>query len=187
MPSDVNRDPELVVYLIVQREKSADFDRFVLDRSTALLRTAVLLVGDVGHAEDILQTALLRLATRWKSVHTAPEAFVRTVLVNLARDRWRRARRRVSEEELTNAGHVTDGRDPADTVVDRDALRRALATLPARQREVVVLRFFADLSVAETAQTLRTSEGTVKAHTSRAVARLRQLLGEQITENVHGV
>jgi RNA polymerase sigma-70 factor (sigma-E family) len=184
---DVNRAPEFVVYLIVQREKSADFDRFVLDRSTALLRTAVLLVGDVGHAEDILQTALLRLATRWKSVHTAPEAFVRTVLVNLARDRWRRARRRVSEEELTNAGHVPAGRDPADTVVDRDALRRALATLPARQREVVVLRFFADLSVAETAQALRTAEGTVKAHTSRAVARLRQLLGEQITENVHGV
>ena len=60
----VNRPPHPVVYLEVQRELSADFDRFVLDRSTALLRTAVLLVGDVGHAEDILQTALMRLATR---------------------------------------------------------------------------------------------------------------------------
>ncbi|MDX8034080.1 SigE family RNA polymerase sigma factor [Lentzea sp. BCCO 10_0856] len=171
----------------MQRELSADFDRFVLDRSTALLRTAVLLVGDVGHAEDILQTALMRLATRWTSVHTAPEAFIRQVLVNLARDRWRRARRRVSEQELTNAGVVTGGRDPADTVADRDAVRRALARLPGRQREVVVLRFFAELSVAETAEALRTSEGTVKAHTSRAVARLRELLGEKITENVHGV
>lgn len=185
--ADVNRLPKVVVYLVVQRELSADFDRFVLDRSTALLRTAVLLVGDVGHAEDILQTALLRLATRWTSIHTAPEAFVRQVLVNLARDRWRRTRRRVSEQELTNAEHVTAGRDPADTVVDRDALRRALAKLPRRQREVVVLRFFAELSVAETAQTLRTSEGTVKAHTSRAVARLRELLGDKITENAHGV
>lgn len=169
----------------MQRELSADFDRFVLDRSTALLRTAVLLVGDRGHAEDILQTALLRLAARWRSVHTAPEAYVRRVLVNLARDRWRRARRRVPEQELTNVEHVTAGRDPAETVVDRQALRQALAQLPRRQREVVVLRFFADLSVAETAETLRTSEGTVKAHTSRAVARLRQLLGDQITENVH--
>lgn len=176
----------MVVYLIVQRETSADFDRFVLDRSTALLRTAVLLVGDVGHAEDILQTALLRVATRWKAVHTAPEAFTRQVLVNLARDRWRRARRRVPEQELTNAEHVSAGRDPADTVVDRDAVRRALAKLPPRQREVVVLRFFDDLSVADTAKTLRTSEGTVKAHTSRAVARLRELLGEQIRENAHG-
>lgn len=183
----VNRAGKAVVYLVVQRELSADFDRFVLDRSTALLRTAVLLVGDRGHAEDILQTALLRLATRWRSVHTAPEAYVRQVLVNLARDRWRRGRRRVREHELTNVEHVTDGRDPADTVADREALRKALAGLPRRQREVVVLRFFADLSVADTAQALRTSEGTVKAHTSRAVARLRQLLGNQITEDVHGV
>lgn len=183
----VNRGSRIFVYLDVQRELSADFDRFVLDRSTALLRTAVLLVGDVGHAEDILQTALMRLASRWKSVHTAPEAFTRQVLVNLARDRWRRARRRVPEQELTNAHHVTSGRDPADTVVDRDVLRRALAELPRRQREAVVLRYFAEMSVAETADALRTSEGTVKAHTSRAVARLRELLGEQITENVHGV
>ncbi|MCX2949723.1 SigE family RNA polymerase sigma factor [Lentzea sp. NEAU-D7] len=171
----------------MQLESSADFERFVLDRSTALLRTAVLLVGDVGHAEDILQTALMRLASRWTSVHTAPEAFIRQVLVNLARDRWRRARRRVPEQELTNAGQVSSGRDPADTVVDRDVLRRALAKLPARQREAVVLRYFAGMSVAETAEALRTSEGTVKAHTSRAVARLRELLGEQITENAHGV
>jgi RNA polymerase sigma-70 factor (sigma-E family) len=174
-----------VVYPSVHREPNADFDRFVLDRSTALLRTAVLLVGDRGHAEDLLQTALLRLAVRWRSVQTHPEAYVRRVLVNLARDRWRRSTRRVTEQELTDV-HATTGRDPADTIVDRDALRQALADLPRRQREVMVLRFFADLSVAETAATLRMSEGTVKAHTSRAVARLRQALGEQITEHVHG-
>ena len=182
----VNLVAAAVVYPSVHRQPNADFDRFVLDRSTALLRTAVLLVGDRGHAEDLLQTALLRLAVRWRSVQAHPEAYVRRVLVNLARDRWRRSTRQVTEQELTDATHATAGRDPADTVVDRDALRRALADLPRRQREVMVLRFFADLSVAETAAALRMSEGTVKAHTSRAVARLRQALGEQITEHVHG-
>lgn len=182
----VNLVRPAVVYPSVHREPNADFDRFVLDRSTALLRMAVLLVGDRGHAEDLLQTALLRLSLRWRLVRSHPEAYVRRVLVNLARDRWRRSARRVTEQELTDATHPATGRDPADTVVDRDALRQALAALPRRQREVVVLRFFADLSVAETAEALRTSEGTVKAHTSRAVARLRQTLGEQITEQVHG-
>ena len=135
----------------------------------------------------MLQTALTRLATRWRSVRDHPEPYVRRTLVNLARDRWRRSARRVPEQELEHAEHLSGGgRDPADTVVDRDALRRALAILPQRQREVIVLRFFAGLSVTETAEALRTSEGTVKAHTSRAITRLRQSLGEQTKENVHG-
>jgi RNA polymerase sigma-70 factor (sigma-E family) len=166
----------------MHRELSSDFDRFVLDRSTALLRMSVLLVGDRGHAEDLLQTALMRLATRWRSVREYPEAYVRKVLVNLARDGWRQAGRRVREQALTDHTPIAASRDPADTVVDREALRRALADLPQRQREVVVLRFFADLSVAETAAEVGTSVGTVKTQTSRAVARLRQELGEQATE-----
>ena len=170
----------------MQRDPEDGFDRFVLDRSTALLRLAVLLVDDRGHAEDLLQTALLRLSVRWRSVQAYPEAYVRRALVNLARDRWRHRARRVAEAELTESVRGTTGQDPADTVVDRAALRQALAALPGRQREVMVLRFFADLSVAETAATLRMSEGTVKTHTSRAVARLRQALGEQITEKAHG-
>jgi RNA polymerase sigma-70 factor (sigma-E family) len=170
----------------VHRELSADYERFVLARSTALLRTAVLLVGDRGHAEDLLQTALLRTALRWRSARDHPEAYVRRVLLNLARDRWRGSTRRVAEQPLSDTNPVAQGRDPADTVVDRAALRTALADLPRRQREVVVLRFFADLSVTETAATLRMSEGTVKAHTSRAVTRLRQALGDQLTEDVHG-
>jgi RNA polymerase sigma-70 factor (sigma-E family) len=167
----------------MRRELGEDFERFVLERSTALLRTAVLLVGDRGHAEDLVQTALLRLAARWRSVGDHPEAYVRTVLVNLARDRWRRSGRRVSERELDDTTQVVAGPDFTDTVVDRDALRRALTDLPRRQREVMVLRFFVDLSVTETAATLGTSEGTVKAHTSRAVARLRQALEEKIHEH----
>jgi RNA polymerase sigma-70 factor (sigma-E family) len=163
----------------------ADFDQFVLARSTALLRMAVLLVGDRQHAEDLLQTAFLRTAMRWRSVGEHPEAYMRRVLVNLARDRWRRSRTRVAEHELPDTVEApATERDPADTVSDQAQLRQALATLPRRQREVVVLRFFVDLSVVETAATLRVSEGTVKAHTNRALARLRDAL--TATEEVHG-
>lgn len=159
------------------------YEQFVLDRSTALLRLAVLLVGDRGHAEDLLQTALLRAAQRWRWARDHPEAYVRRTLVNLARDGWRRSARRVAEKPLADTDPAAVG-DLAAGVVDRAALRAALAALPRRQREVVVLRFFADLSVADTAAALRTSEGTVKAHTSRAMARLRQELA--ITEDAHG-
>lgn len=179
----VNLARPAVVYPIVHRDLEPTFEQFVLDRSTALLRTAVLLVGDRGHAEDLLQTALLRAAQRWRWARDHPEAYVRRTLINLARDRWRRSTRRVAEHSLVDTDLAAAG-DLAGAVVDRDALRRALAALPRRQREVVVLRFFVDLSVAETAATLRTSEGTVKAHTSRAMARLRQELA--ITEDVHG-
>ena len=172
-----------VVYPSVHRDLSPDFERFVLDRSTALLRTAVLLVGDRDHAEDLVQTTLLRLSRHWRNVGEYPEAYARRVLVNLTRDHWRRRGRRGHEQELDERVPHPAAPDPADTVVDRDVLRRALADLPRRQREVMVLRFFADLSVVDTAEALGVSEGTVKTQTSRAVARLRQELGEK--ENVH--
>ena len=174
-----------VVYLAMHRDLSPDFERFVLERSTGLLRTAVLLVGDRGHAEDLVQTALLRLARRWGSIREHPEAYARKVLVNLTRDHWRRSGRRGTEQELDETVRHAVTRDPADTVVDRDVLRRALTGLPRRQREVVVLRFFADLSVAETAAALGVSEGTVKTQTSRAVSRLRQELGEKVDAHEH--
>lgn len=172
-----------VVYPIVHRDLSPDFERFVLDRSTRLLRIAVLLVGDRGHAEDLVQTTLLRLANRWRSIREHPEAYARQVLVNLTRDHWRRTARRGVERELDETTPHPAGRDPAEAVVDRHVLRQALSRLSGRQREVMVLRFFADLSVAETATALGVTEGTVKTQTSRAVARLRQLLGER--EEIH--
>jgi RNA polymerase sigma-70 factor (sigma-E family) len=164
----------------------ADFEEFVHRRSSALLGTAVLLVGDRGTAEDLLQTALLRTALHWRSAREHPEAYVRRALVNLARDWWRRSKRRVSEQELDD--EAPPHPDPADGVVDRAALMRALAGLPMRQREVVVLRYFADLSVTDTADALRMSEGSVKTHTSRAMAHLRQVLGanEPLKEEAHG-
>jgi RNA polymerase sigma-70 factor (sigma-E family) len=158
------------------------FEQFVQDRSVVLIRTAFLLVGDRGDAEDLVQTALLRTALHWRRARDHPEAYVRQVLVNLARDRWRRSKRRVAEQSM-DALPSEPGAQPdhADGVADREAVRRALAALPGRQREVVVLRFFDDLSVADTAAAMSTSEGTVKSHTSRALTRLRELLGDHVT------
>jgi RNA polymerase sigma-70 factor (sigma-E family) len=157
------------------------FDAFVTDHSDRLLRTAYLLTGDRGHAEDLLQTALVRTLRRWPAARAAPFEYTRRVLVNLSRDRIRLLVRRPREAPLpTNPDHLPGHRsDPAmEAVGERHRIARALANLPTRQRQVVVLRFFEDLSVAQTAQLLGFSEGTVKSYTSRALARLRELLSE---------
>ncbi|GAB3872340.1 SigE family RNA polymerase sigma factor [Kibdelosporangium lantanae] len=164
-----------------QRELDPAFEEFVRASSASLLRTAYLLTGDRGHAEDLLQTTLLRVAWRWSAASEQPDAYARRVLVNLSRDRWRNLRRRVREHHQQDLPQLPVD-DDTDRVTTREALMPALRELPTRQREVVVLRFFADLSVAETAQALRCSEGTVKAYTSRALTKLRQLLDVQEIE-----
>ena len=155
----------------------AEFEAFVRARSTALLRTAYLLTGDRGAAEDLLQTTLLRVARRWSTARTAPEAYARTVLVNLSHDRRRALFRRPREAPLPPDPDLMTGVDQnLDRVAERGAMVRALAALPIRQRQVLVLRYFEDLSVEETAQLLHCTPGTVKAHASRGLARLRDLL-----------
>jgi RNA polymerase sigma-70 factor (sigma-E family) len=151
-----------------------EFDQFVQRRSPELLRTAYLLTGDRGHAEDLLQTTLIRTARRWRAARAAPDAYARRVLVNLSRDRRRGLSRRPAEAALDepNAAQA----DVTDQVAERDAVSRAVIKLPERQREVVALRFYLDLSVAETAAALRCSEGTVKSYTSRALATLKTAL-----------
>jgi RNA polymerase sigma-70 factor (sigma-E family) len=156
-----------------------EFDDFVRVRSAALLRTAYALVGDYGHAEDMLQTALLRTARRWAVARDAPEAYVRRVLVNLCRDRVRWLRRRPREIVLPEGGgpiRVVDGM--AEQVGQRHSVIGALAELPVGQRQVVVLRFLEDLSVADTADLLGISPGTVKSYTARALASLRVTLND---------
>jgi RNA polymerase sigma-70 factor (sigma-E family) len=153
------------------------FDAFVADRSTVLLRTAYLLTGDRGYAEDLLQTALLRVFGHWSRARQAPEAYTRQVLVNLSRDRLRRMFRRPWEIALPADPQLLRGADCGiDRAIERRAMVGALAQLPVRQREVLVLRFFADLSVEQTATALGCSKGTVKSSTSRALARLRHVL-----------
>jgi len=157
---------------MIARAEQPAFDAFVRRSSDRLLRTAYLLCGDRGHAEDIVQTALLRTARRWSSARREPEAYARRVVVNLAKDRWRAMGRRPGEAPLEAdvAVPVTDG------VADRDQILRAARQLPAGQRAVLVLRYFDDLSVADTAAALGCSTGTVKSQTARALERLRAAL-----------
>lgn len=153
------------------------FEEFVTARSTALLRTAYLLTGDRGHAEDLLQTALLRAARHWSAARSTPDAYVRKVLVNLSHDRRRTLFRRPREAPLPPDPNLVPGIDPGlDRVTERGAVVRALAALPVRQRQVLVLRYFEDLSVEQTAQLLGCTTGTVKSYASRALSRLRDLL-----------
>lgn len=155
------------------------FKIFVEGRSTALLRTAYLLTGDRGHAEDLLQTALLRTARHWHRARDAPEAYVRRVLVNLSRDRFRWLFRRPREAPMPPDPDSLRAADAGyEQVAERRVVVRALAALPIRQRQVIVLRFFEDLSVEQTAELLDLTPGTVKSHTSRALARLRELLAD---------
>src|SRR6478609_5731378 len=148
------------------------FDSFVSGSSDRLLRTAYLLCGDRGHAEDLVQTALLRTARRWRTARQQPEAYARRVVINLAKDRWRSLSRQPAEAALD-----VDVAAPADeALLDRDVLLRATRQLPPGQQAVLVLRFFDDLSVEETAAALGCSTGTVKSQTSRALGHLRAAL-----------
>lgn len=160
-------------------ELDPSFDEFVSRGSARLLRSAYLLTGDRAHAEDLLQTTLVRTARRWQTARAAPDAYAHRVLVNLLRDRHRRMGRRVTELPLAARDErLGAARDHSDAVVDRDAIIGAVKLLAPRQREVVVLRFYADLSVADTAAAIGASEGAVKTHTSRALARLREVLAD---------
>lgn len=151
------------------------FDDFVATRSTRLLRTAYLLTHDRALAEDLVQTSLAKAWFAWGRIEGQPDAYVRRVMVNTYSSWWRRRwNGEVATEELperaAGAGHrpTEDGR-----VDDRTDLWRALARLPRRQRAVVVLRFYEDLSEIETAEILQCSVGTVKSQASRALAKLR--------------
>lgn len=157
-------------------DERVDFDTFVAARSQALLRTAYLLTRDHALAEDLLQTALSKAWFRWGRIETHPEAYVRRILVTTyASWRGRRWNGEHPTAELPDraAGSDTHGHDTADASATRHDLAAALDRLPRRQRAVVVLRFFEDLSVAETAELMGCSTGTVKSQLSKALAHLR--------------
>ncbi len=150
------------------------FAQFVEVRQRALQRTAWLLTGDWALAEDLVQTALVRSWPRWERIRRRddPEVYVRRVMVNTwaswSRRRWRGER---------PSGAVPDGQaagDLAAEVAVRMAVRSALGSLTDRQRAVLVLRVFDDLSEAQVARVLDCAIGTVKSTMARAVARLRE-------------
>jgi RNA polymerase sigma-70 factor, ECF subfamily len=153
-----------------------EFREFVAARSGALLRTAYLLAGDWATAEDLLQTALTKTYLAWKRLGQieAVEPYTRRVLVNTATSWWRR---RWHGERPTEVLPEQPGPDRHEEAVERDALWQHVRTLPARQRAVLVLRFYEDLSEAQTADLLDISIGTVKSQTARALATLRRRLG----------
>lgn len=153
----------------------AGFEEFVAARSDDLLRTAVLLTRDRGHAEDLLQTALVKAYRRWNRIGSAdPYPYVRRILVTSAAS-WRRLR--TTQEIVSLPSHDVPGPDANDGFADREQMADALATLPPRMRAVLVLRYAEDLSEADTADLLGCSVSTVKSQTQRGLARLRDHLG----------
>ncbi|OLF18676.1 SigE family RNA polymerase sigma factor [Actinophytocola xanthii] len=155
----------------------AEFTDFVTHRSPALLRTAYLLcAGDHAAAEDLLQEVLERVYPRWRRIRRQPEPYVRAALTNAATNRWRRRGRRPAESPLEWEGAPPQVAGPEQRVLDRDQVVQALGTLPPRMRAVLVLRYFDDLSEADTAAALRCGVGTVKSQASRGLARLRELM-----------
>ncbi|XVS61434.1 SigE family RNA polymerase sigma factor [Actinosynnema sp. CA-299493] len=147
------------------------FAEFVAERSDSLVRAAWLLTGDAHKAEDLVQVALVRLWERWSKVDE-PGAYARRVLYTTYMTWWRRRWR--AETPSAAVPDTVTRDDVAGDAVVRLAVRGRLARLSSRQRAVVVLRFFEDCSVEEAARVLGCSTGSVKTHTSRALAALRE-------------
>jgi RNA polymerase sigma-70 factor (sigma-E family) len=155
-------------------DRVVDFDGFVVTRSPALMRTAWLLTGDWQLAEDLLQTALAKAYLAWHRIGPGrEEAYVRRVLVTTYSTWWRRRwRGEVPTEQLPEPAAQEPDTEHPDVEL-RSVVLAALAGLPRRQRATVVLRYYCDLSEAETAEALGCSVGTVKSQAAKGLARLR--------------
>jgi RNA polymerase sigma-70 factor (sigma-E family) len=155
------------------RRDEESFGEFMRGSSTRLLRLAWLLCGDPTSAEDLVQSTLERLYVAWPRVDRATSfAYARRVLVNLHTDSLRRRHGEIVTDDLPERGAA----DHAVAVTDSAYLTAALALLPSRERQCVVLRHHTDMSERDVAELLGTSVGTVKAATSRGLARLRSQL-----------
>lgn len=157
----------------------ADFESWMHARQGRLLRTAYLLTGDVHAAEDLVQTALAKLYLAWDRVSDAPsvDAYARKILVNEHTSMWRRLWRHREVVSDTSAYDVPTRGEEYDGV--GDLLWTAVRALPERQRAVVVLRYYEQLSEKETADALGVTLGTVKSQASRALDTLRTHLGDR--------
>ncbi|MFI5675921.1 SigE family RNA polymerase sigma factor [Streptomyces cellulosae] len=157
------------------------FREFVDNRSSALLKTAVLLCGGDRHAgEDLLQNALAKAAGKWQRIDE-PEAYVRRILYRQQVSRWRLKwrRREVTVAEPPESHEERAGRSDAAAAAElRVVMREALSRLTSRQRTVLVLRYFEDLPEADVARLLGCSVGTVRSTTHRSLARLRSIAPE---------
>jgi RNA polymerase sigma-70 factor (sigma-E family) len=172
----------MAVEVDVDRTTEVEFTAFVAGRTHALFRTAYALTGNQHAAEDLLQTALAKLALAWTRVSSDPEAYARRIIYREHVSVWRRMwkRNEVSTADPPN-WRVLEG-DHAGAALDRVVLRAVLLTLPPRQRAVIILRFLEDRSEKEVADILGCSTGTVGSQASRALVKLRAALGD--TEGV---
>lgn len=163
--------------------RDADFSEFFEAMWARLYRSTLAIAGDRGSAEDALQAAFAKAYASWARVSSAdsPEAYVRRMVVNeiigSRRYGWWRRERPYPEVEPAGVSQ-----SPETGVVDRDALWSAVERLPLRQRAVIVLRYYEDLSEAEIAATLGCSRGTVKSQASAALANLRRASGADLRE-----
>jgi len=165
------------------------FEQFVAGSSSRLLTLAMLLTGhNRADAEELLQAVLERAYRRWRLICRAgdPAPYVRRMLVNAAVDRRRLLRRRpeqplaVQDSRLGGPGPgAATATDQAAAIANKDLLWRALAQLPAGQRAVLVLRYYEDLSEAQTAAVLGCSVGSVKTQASRALCKMRGIVRQQ--------
>jgi RNA polymerase sigma-70 factor (sigma-E family) len=150
-----------------------EFADWMAARQIALVRTAYLLTGSQHAAEDLVQATLTKLYLAWDriSAHQHVDAYARRALVNEHRSTWRHAKRHleVLSDSPPDTGHACPEYDG-----EREAVWRFVQGLPPRQRAVIVLRYYEDLSEAETAELLQISTGTVKSQASRALASLRE-------------
>jgi RNA polymerase sigma-70 factor (sigma-E family) len=158
----------------------ARLSEYVQGQWPSLVRYATLLCGDAVEAEELVQSALVRVALRWPFVRDKddPNGYVKRAIVHANINQWRRVRSRETlTADLPDVG-VADG---ASAVADQDAVRRALAGLPPRQRAVLVLRYLDDMSEQETANVLGCSVGTVKSQAHKGLSKLRDTFAPQST------
>ena len=170
MSADAGRRPDrdAMVAVLYERHRSE------------LVRLAIGLTGDTGLAEEIVQEAFVQLLARWWTIRDRQSApsYLRRVVINSARAGWRRRRRRdLLAHLLTGPDRVSE-----PDITGHQVLLAALGELPSGKRACILLRFYADLSEAETAQALGISVGTVKSQTAKGLRQLQQLLGPSYTE-----
>ncbi|MGV9770866.1 SigE family RNA polymerase sigma factor [Streptosporangium sp. NPDC003464] len=160
---------------------AADFRQFVIDRSEALFRTAYLLTGDRHAAEDLVQSALAKTSAKWRDLRdpAAVEGYVRRVMYHEQVSWWRR-RSRIAE---VSTGWLPEqiGDGHAEIVDLRLMMRAALARLTPRQRTILVLRYFEDLSETEIARLLGVRVGSVRSQIYRSLERLKKAAPELST------
>ncbi|MFJ3216749.1 SigE family RNA polymerase sigma factor [Kitasatospora sp. NPDC086801] len=154
-------------------DRDEEFQAFIVGAWPRLLRTAYLLAGEQYAAEDLVQSAAEKACAAWTKVRRAgdPHSYVRRILVNEHARRWRRRAPELLVDAVPDAAGPEDGYARSD---QRGALMAALATLPARQREAVVLRHWEDLSDSQAAVAMGCSVGAVRSHAAKGIAKLRE-------------